>query len=38
MKHLPGVLLGLAALAGAVCPILMSAAASADQITAYVSR
>ncbi len=38
MKHLSGVLLGLAALAGAVCPILMPTAASADQITVYVSH
>jgi Right handed beta helix region len=38
MKLLPGVLLGLAALAGAVCPILTPTAASADQITAYVSH
>jgi hypothetical protein len=38
MKHLSGVLPGLAALAGAVCPILTPTAASADQITAYVSH
>jgi polygalacturonase len=38
MKHLSGRLLGLAALAGAACPILMPTAASADQITAYVSH
>ena len=38
MKHLSGVLLGLAALAEAVCPILMPTAASAGQITAYVSH
>jgi Right handed beta helix region len=37
MKRLPGVLLGLAALAGALCPALIPGAASADQITAYVS-
>ena len=34
MKHLSGVLLGLAALAGAVGPILAPSAASAGQITA----
>lgn len=38
MKQPSGVLLGLTALAGAVCPILMPAAASADQITVYVSH
>jgi hypothetical protein len=37
MKHLPGVLPGWAGIAGALCPVLAPSAASADQITAYVS-
>jgi polygalacturonase len=38
MKQLSGVLLGLTALAGAALPVLMPVAASADQLTVYVSH